>query len=297
EQLSAWDGERAVPHESYRGVFDRERLRVITCLWWWIGGSRRSKPGWRVRHELPRARANLRALQSREPDEDVHSPAELLDGAPLRRPGGHRAARIRRAPGPLVHGLSERHLAGRCLCHEPAVSRLRVGASVCGEHRRAGVAQRAACRRAVWRMAAETRSLRRPGIRRRPVEQCQTGGGLVWPSSSGRRADDRLDRRLGRSWWRDARQAHALRGTVRPLLATVGDSEARALVMTQLDHKRRQVLARGTVIPAHPLALTAGRRLDERRQRALTRYYIAAGAGGLAVGVHTTQFAIHDPRI
>jgi hypothetical protein len=67
--------------------------------------------------------------------------------------------------------------------------------------------------------------------------------------------------------------------------------------MRQLDYKRRQVLARGTVIPAHPLALTADRRLDERRQRALTRYYIAAGAGGLAVGVHTTQFAIREPRI
>jgi dihydrodipicolinate synthase/N-acetylneuraminate lyase len=50
----------------------------------------------------------------------------------------------------------------------------------------------------------------------------------------------------------------------------------------------------GTVIPAHPLALDAGRRLDERRQRALTRYYLDAGAGGLAVGVHTTQFAIRD---
>lgn len=50
----------------------------------------------------------------------------------------------------------------------------------------------------------------------------------------------------------------------------------------------------GTVIPAHPLALTAERRLDERRQRALTRYYVAAGAGGVAVGVHTTQFAIRD---
>jgi hypothetical protein len=57
------------------------------------------------------------------------------------------------------------------------------------------------------------------------------------------------------------------------------------------------VLARGTVIPAHPLALNTHRRLDERRQRALTRYYIAAKAGGLAVGVHTTQFAIRDPRI
>lgn len=55
----------------------------------------------------------------------------------------------------------------------------------------------------------------------------------------------------------------------------------------------RQALRRGLVIPAHPLALTEGRHLDERRQRALTRYYLAAGAGGLAVGVHTTQFAIH----
>jgi hypothetical protein len=53
----------------------------------------------------------------------------------------------------------------------------------------------------------------------------------------------------------------------------------------------------GTVIPAHPLALDASRKLDERRQRALSRYYIAAGVGGLAVGVHTTQFPIHDPNI
>src|SRR5690349_19727693 len=65
----------------------------------------------------------------------------------------------------------------------------------------------------------------------------------------------------------------------------------------QLDSRVRQVLARGTVIPAHPLALNANRRLDERRQRALSRYYIAAGAGGLAVGVHTTQFAIHYPSV
>jgi dihydrodipicolinate synthase/N-acetylneuraminate lyase len=58
-----------------------------------------------------------------------------------------------------------------------------------------------------------------------------------------------------------------------------------------------QALRRGAVIPACPLALTAQRTLDERRQRALVRYYAAAGAGGLAVGVHTTQFAIRDPRI
>jgi len=53
-------------------------------------------------------------------------------------------------------------------------------------------------------------------------------------------------------------------------------------------------LRRGVAIPAHPLALDAGRKLDRRRQRALTRYYLDAGAGGLAVGVHTTQFAIRD---
>jgi len=52
----------------------------------------------------------------------------------------------------------------------------------------------------------------------------------------------------------------------------------------------------GLVIPAHPLALTAERKLDERRQRALSRYYLAAGAGGVAVGVHTTQFAIRNPK-
>ena len=58
----------------------------------------------------------------------------------------------------------------------------------------------------------------------------------------------------------------------------------------------RANLRHGVVIPAHPLALTAERKLDERRQRALSRYYFDAGAGGLAVGVHTTQFAIRDPK-
>src|SRR3954465_3726658 len=58
----------------------------------------------------------------------------------------------------------------------------------------------------------------------------------------------------------------------------------------------REHLRAGVVIPAHPLALTERRALDERRQRALTRYYVDAGAGGVAVGVHTTQFAIREPR-
>ncbi|WP_197519644.1 dihydrodipicolinate synthase family protein [Pseudonocardia sp. HH130630-07] len=61
-----------------------------------------------------------------------------------------------------------------------------------------------------------------------------------------------------------------------------------------LDPAVARLLHHGTVIPAHPLALTADRVLDEDRQRALTRYYLAAGAGGLAVGVHTTQFALRE---
>jgi hypothetical protein len=64
-----------------------------------------------------------------------------------------------------------------------------------------------------------------------------------------------------------------------------------------LDPRIASALRRGLVIPACPLALTADRRWNERRQRALFRYYLAAGAGGLAVGVHTTQFAIRDPHV
>lgn len=59
----------------------------------------------------------------------------------------------------------------------------------------------------------------------------------------------------------------------------------------------RERLMAGMVIPAHPLALTQDRRLDEGRQYALTRRYLQAGAGGIAVGVHTTQFAIRDPGV
>ena len=67
--------------------------------------------------------------------------------------------------------------------------------------------------------------------------------------------------------------------------------------MDKLENKIKRKLMRGTVIPAHPLALKESRKIDEKRQRALTRYYLDAGAGGLAVGVHTTQFAIRDPKI
>src|SRR6516162_4138365 len=63
---------------------------------------------------------------------------------------------------------------------------------------------------------------------------------------------------------------------------------------SQIKPEVRRLLAEGTVLPAHPLALDASRALDKTHQRALTRYYIDAGSGGLAVGVHTTQFAIRD---
>ena len=63
---------------------------------------------------------------------------------------------------------------------------------------------------------------------------------------------------------------------------------------SQMKSEVRRLIAEGTVVPAHPLALDAGCGLDVVHQRALTRYYIAAGAGGLAVGVHTTQIAIRE---
>ncbi|WP_138476596.1 dihydrodipicolinate synthase family protein [Dyadobacter bucti] len=59
----------------------------------------------------------------------------------------------------------------------------------------------------------------------------------------------------------------------------------------------KDLLFEGTVIPAHPLALTSDLKLDEKRQRGLTKYYMASGAGGIAIGVHTTQFEIRDPHV
>jgi Dihydrodipicolinate synthetase family len=66
---------------------------------------------------------------------------------------------------------------------------------------------------------------------------------------------------------------------------------------SRLPYEVLALLRRGIVIPAHPLALNASRRLDRRRQRALSRYYIDAGSGGLAVGVHATQFAIREAAL
>jgi len=66
--------------------------------------------------------------------------------------------------------------------------------------------------------------------------------------------------------------------------------------MSDSTEQFRALLQQGLVIPAHPLALTEDRKLDERRQRALTRYYCDAGSGGVAVAVHTTQFSIRDNK-
>src|SRR4051812_17268717 len=89
---------------------------------------------------------------------------------------------------------------------------------------------------------------------------------------------------IPRSWW--------------PMPASCINSSRHATRMSMpLDPAIHELLKRGLAIPAHPLALNARRELDERRQRALSRYYTAAGAGGLAVGVHTTQFAIRDRKV
>jgi hypothetical protein len=65
----------------------------------------------------------------------------------------------------------------------------------------------------------------------------------------------------------------------------------------KLNKDIKELLFSGTVIPAHPLALTRDLRIDEQRQRALTRYYIDCGVGGIAIGVHTTQFEIRNPGV
>jgi dihydrodipicolinate synthase/N-acetylneuraminate lyase len=66
--------------------------------------------------------------------------------------------------------------------------------------------------------------------------------------------------------------------------------------MSEIQPSIKELLHEGTVIPAHPLALNVERKLDEKYQRALTRYYIASGAGGIAVGVHSTQFEIREEK-
>lgn len=88
-------------------------------------------------------------------------------------------------------------------------------------------------------------------------------------------------------WEKDTEKTYQIRNTERQILG----------VGFMLDSHILNKLRSGCVIPAHPLALQTDNRIDEPHQKALTRYYLAAGACGLAVGVHTTQFAIHEPKI
>src|SRR5690606_38242115 len=83
--------------------------------------------------------------------------------------------------------------------------------------------------------------------------------------------------------WRNDEQANALSGKGGEVLTMKAEIKA--------------WLHEGTVIPAHPLALNSSRHVDERRQLLLTRYYIATGAGGVALGVHTTQFEIRKLEV
>jgi dihydrodipicolinate synthase/N-acetylneuraminate lyase len=76
-----------------------------------------------------------------------------------------------------------------------------------------------------------------------------------------------------------------------------GNRERALMKISDIPPEVLAQLREGTVIPAQPLALTAERKLDERRMSALTRYYVAAGAGGVAVGVHSTQFEIRQPEV
>lgn len=81
--------------------------------------------------------------------------------------------------------------------------------------------------------------------------------------------------------------------TSQPILKPATESTD-TMKIADLPSDVRELISGGTAIPAHPLALNASRELDRRRQRALSRYYIDAGSGGLAVGVHTTQFEIRE---
>ena len=81
------------------------------------------------------------------------------------------------------------------------------------------------------------------------------------------------------------------------LISRKGKDNFETMQNNQLNKDINAFLQQGTVIPAHPLALTQDLKIDEQRQRALTRYYINSGAGGIAVGVHTTQFEIRNPGI
>src|SRR5262247_2047771 len=156
-----------------------------------------------------------------------------------------------------------------------------------------GRAMRIRMRCARWSCAPRRRILRRTlqtrgrfsrlGSRRGAAQQRRAVSRAARLSGGHTRRIDGNGRALGRDRRRESEQADEVRSRRREILMPI-------------DATLRASLFDGLVIPAHPLALDADRRLDERRQRALSRYYLDDGAGGLAVAVHTTQFAIHEPH-
>src|SRR5690606_4786685 len=258
------------------GLLHRQRLPAAPARRGRGGGGRPGRPGRGVRAVLPRPRADLHARRARVGHPHHGLPAELRLRAALRRDRRHRGqARGGRAGGPH-HARGQRRVAGR---------RERVGAAQRDPGRRAaaraqrdrpgdrpGAAAGDAARRADGR---RTHLLRHRGAGRAAERRGRVPRALRLPDGAAATAR-RLGGRLGRRGRAPAGQADEV------------PAAGRAVLMPASDRFRG-----GVVIPAHPLALTEDGAVDLVAQRALTRYYVEAGAHGVAVGVHTTQFELH----
>ena len=251
------------------------------------GGSRESDPPAPVGEYAYSCLARERifaAAAARHGTPVVHRAPQLRARSPLRRAHRPRAPRRARRAGRSRDGIRQRHLAGR---------RQRLRARGARARRDAGAVRRERRRHGdPSRRRSRARARRAPRRRRRRSRERKARDALLSDASRMRTLLDhplhaarhaaRLGRRLGPRGRTSARQADELR--------------ASAMAASDRSAALRASLGAGVVIPAHPLALTADRTLDERHQRALTRYYVDAGAGGIAVGVHTTQFAIRRPE-
>ena len=264
---------RALAH---RGLLHRQRVSAGR------GGDRRlrrvgpSRARGRVRAVLSRPRAHVRVRRPRARHSRAALPPLLRGGPALRDAGGRGAQGVVGGAGGRHRRPRQRDLAGRrerVRAPEPRALRLpppppstspAPTRSPCGTRPRSSRGASAA---------------RRASSAARAVRACWATPGARCVCWGRRRSRRRSSWNGARPGWRGADGRSA---SPRSSRGPMGVSER---------------LLRGLVIPAHPLALDARRRLDERRQAALTRYYCAAGAGGIAVGVHTTQFAIRDPAV
>ena len=219
---------------------------------------------------------------------------QLRDRFALRRARRHRDARGVRSEPVGRHGLRERHLAGR---RQPRSRSSRCRSPHAAVRRQSSRAARI-CRCERWLPGSASVSSKAPRFTgteraRRAAEQHEPPAIVVCARLSvGVDAAARMGRRLGRTRRTAARQTDKVRGTRWQVLS------ARALGSRACGAQRARTSARRTgrfrrIRSRSPSART----LDERRQRGLTRYYIDAGAGGVAVGVHTTQFAIRDSAV